>query len=61
MAEAAAGLLGQRGLLSPLSPGPASDHLTSRFICFVTDEARVSEVGARFLGRALDDVKLVEL
>ena len=36
-------------------------HPTSRLRCFVTDEARVAEVAARFLGRALPQVELVDL
>ncbi|MBL9008337.1 MAG: glutamate racemase [Myxococcales bacterium] len=32
-----------------------------RLTCFVTDEARVSEVGSRFLGQALASVQLVDL
>jgi glutamate racemase len=33
----------------------------SRLTCFVTDEARVAEVGARFLGEALSDIEVVDL
>lgn len=37
--------------------GPLSDRLR----CFVTDEARVAEIGATFLGKHLDKVELVDL
>jgi len=67
MAEATAKLLGERHLLAPAS-APAEDRkagpvprVPSRLACFVTDEARVAEVGARFLGSALDGVELVDL
>jgi glutamate racemase len=57
MAEATAALLNDRGLLAP-GPAPLAEP---RLTCFVTDEARVAEVGARFLGTSLDKVELVDL
>ena len=36
-------------------------HPTDRLRCFVTDEARVADVAARFLGRPLPQVDLVDL
>ena len=36
-------------------------HPTDRLRCYVTDEARVADVAARFLGRALPQVDLVDL
>lgn len=54
MATATALELSRLGLRSPAEmPRPLR--------CFVTDEARVAEVGARFLGRSLGDVELVDL
>ena len=44
-----------------LSMGAELLHPTSRLRCFVTDEARVADVAARFLGRALPQVELVDL
>jgi glutamate racemase len=32
-----------------------------RLNCFVTDETRLAELGARFLGHPLDDVERVDL
>lgn len=58
MAEATAKLLTERGLLAP--PADANS-LENRLTCYVTDEARVGEVGARFLGRSLADIELVDL
>lgn len=59
MAEATAAELARCGLLAPPRPAPA--ELGDRLTCFVTDEARVAEVGARFLGRDLGAVRLVDL
>ena len=68
MAEAAAAELARRQLLAadPLpelpTPGePPRRRATDRLRCFVTDEARVAEVGARFLGRDLGPIELVDL
>ena len=59
MAEAAARELERRGLLRPPTDAADADpdaatgrRATDRLRCFVTDEARVAEVAARFLGRA---------
>lgn len=58
MAEATARMLSADHLLAGDGAQPsASEQLT----CFVTDEARVGEVGARFLGRPLAGVQLVDL
>ena len=40
---------------------PPRRRATDRLRCFVTDEARVAEVGARFLGRDLGPIELVDL
>lgn len=71
MAEAAAAELARRELLAgpaAAAPPPAAEaaagpsrRLTDRLRCFVTDEARVAEVGARFLGRDLGTIELVDL
>ena len=71
MAQAAAAELAQRSLLAespPAAPPPADGgapppqrRATDRLRCFVTDEARVAEVGARFLGRDLGPIELVDL
>ena len=71
MAQAAAAELERRSLLAEsLSASPtAADggepplqrRTTDRLRCFVTDEARVAEVGARFLGRDLGQIELVDL
>lgn len=76
MAEAAAAELAARQLLadpvpdlsnspnspnSPSSSNPPRRRATDRLRCFVTDEARVAEVGARFLGRDLGPIELVDL
>lgn len=58
MAETTAQILGASGLLAEPS-SPASTH--SRLTCFVTDEARVAEVGARFLGQPLAGIQLIDL
>jgi glutamate racemase len=62
MAEATATLLKEQGLLAPAAgqtdPGP---DVSQRLSCFVTDEARVAEVGARFLGGPIGRVELVDL
>jgi glutamate racemase len=58
MADATYRLLQRESLLSPpLAESPEPPRLT----CFVTDEARVAEVGSRFLGQALGGVQLVDL
>ena len=57
MAEATAALLAERELLETAVPKPAKNRLT----CFVTDEARVAEVGSRFLGSTLSDIEVVDL
>jgi glutamate racemase len=61
MAEATAALLDEKNLLAPLAPLDVTPAETNRLTCFVTDEARVAEVGARFLGRSLDGIELVDL
>lgn len=75
MAEAAARELGRRGLLrtapDQAAPGtPPRETLSDngggrrsvdRMRCFVTDEARVAEIAARFLGRAPDRIELCDL
>jgi glutamate racemase len=53
MALAARDELERRGLARP--------HGEARLRCFVTDDARIAEVGQRFLGRALDGVERVDL
>jgi glutamate racemase len=58
MAEATATILAELGLLSPAPPAAAA---TGRLSCFVTDEARVAEVAARFLGQPLASLQLVDL
>ncbi len=50
-------LLPEKSLAGDGAQPSASEQLT----CFVTDEARVVEVGARFLGRPLAGVQLVDL
>lgn len=59
MAEAAAQRLSVAGLLQ----AAVSDvtESASRLRCFVTDEARVAEVGARFLGYDLGRIEVVDL
>jgi glutamate racemase len=62
MAEAAAAELAARLLLAgDPSSDPPRRRATDRLRCFVTDEARVAEVGARFLGRDLGPIELVDL
>lgn len=70
MAEATAHMLGRAGLLRTDGDRPREEpdqgdgprrRATDRLRCYVTDEARVAEVGARFLGRALQRVELVDL
>ena len=56
MAEHTATLLARDGLLAG---GPAAAD--GRLTCFVTDEARVADVGARFLGEPLASIQLVDL
>ncbi|MBL8635440.1 MAG: glutamate racemase [Myxococcales bacterium] len=60
MAQATERLLSQQGLLLPKSP-ETELHPTERLRCFVTDEARVADVAARFLGQKLPQVELVDL
>src|SRR5262249_2480299 len=36
-------------------------HGATRLRCFVTDDARIAEVGQRFLGRPLDGIERVDL
>lgn len=64
MALAAEAELRARGLLSPGPPAPPDEparRAVDRLECYVTDEARVSEIGARFLGRDLGRVETVDL
>lgn len=68
MAEAAARELERRGLLrqapapdEPAVSAPGGRRATDRLRCFVTDEARVAEVAARFLGRAPERIELCDL
>jgi len=67
MAEATAALLAKQGLLAGSSGSGdvggdgAVRLLSQRLTCYVTDEARVAEVGSRFLGDSLEDVQLVDL
>lgn len=62
MAEATAALLAERQLLAAVPPKRAdAAQLSQRLTCYVTDEARVAEVGSRFLGHALEEVQLVDL
>lgn len=60
MAVATEKLLAEQDLLAK---GDESTelHPTDRLRCFVTDEARVADVAARFLGRPLPQVELVDL
>lgn len=60
MAVATEKLLATQNQLE-LSVGAELLHPTARLRCFVTDEARVADVAARFLGRALPQVELVDL
>jgi hypothetical protein len=59
MAEAAAQRLAAAGLLRPAVSDVVES--SSRLRCFVTDEARVAEVGARFLGYDLGRIEVVDL
>lgn len=43
------------------STPPGGRRATDRLRCFVTDEARVAEVAARFLGRAPERIELCDL
>lgn len=71
MAEVTARELGRRGLLrsapdQALAQEPPSENASGRrsvdrMRCFVTDEARVAEIAARFLGRAPDRIELCDL
>ncbi len=66
MAEATAALLEQSQLLAPnhLAKHFAQEDSqvqSRRLTCFVTDEARVAEVAARFLGQELSRIQLVDL
>lgn len=62
MAEATARELLQRGILRPEAAAePGSRRATDRLECFVTDEARVAEVAARFLGRAPERIEVCDL
>jgi glutamate racemase len=54
MARAARSELEARGLLR-------AEAATASLRCFVTDDARLAEVGARFLGRPLGEVARVDL
>jgi hypothetical protein len=54
MARAAERELSARGLRGDGSGEPA-------LRCFVTDEARFAELGARFLGHPLDGVEKIDL
>ena len=58
MADAAARELGRLALPSD-APAPADD--AAAIDCFVTDETRFGELGARFLGHALERVERVDL
>lgn len=58
MAESTAALLAEKNLLATGATELAPEN---RLTCFVTDEARVAEVGAQFLGRPLSDIELVDL
>ncbi len=58
MAEATQQILGREGLLAEPSSAQTAE---SRLTCYVTDEARVAEVGSRFLGHPLGTVQLVDL
>jgi len=60
MATATEKLLNEQNLLAAASDATEL-HPTDRLCCFVTDEARVADVAARFLGRALPQVDLVDL
>jgi glutamate racemase len=66
MAEATARELTRRGLLRP-APAEAADEKeegrrsVDRMRCFVTDEARVAEIAARFLGRAPERIEICDL
>ncbi len=62
MAQAAGSEMTRQALLRPPEePGPLSRRAMDRLTCFVTDETRVAEIGARFLGRQLGPVELVDL
>ncbi len=62
MAHAAEAALLRLSLLrEPRGAAPLSRRAVDRLECFVTDEARVAEIGARFLGRDLGPVELVDL
>lgn len=58
MAQATERLLRHEGLLATAETWTDA---TPRLTCFVTDEARVAEVGSRFLGHELGGVQLVDL
>jgi len=60
MAVATEKLLARQDLLARETEG-TNLHPTDRLRCFVTDEARVADVAARFLGRSLPQVELVDL
>ena len=53
MAEETANLLATRGIAT--ANGPAT------LLCALTDEARIDEVGARFLGHSLGAIERVDL
>jgi glutamate racemase len=53
MAEETAQLLSERGLLTNATQGTLH--------CALTDDARIDEVGARFLGRSLGEIERVDL
>lgn len=57
MADATWRMLSERQALAPLALATGSSPLQ----CFVTDEARVAEVGRTFLGRKLERVEWVDL
>lgn len=63
MARAAEAELRLRGLLQEEAPAPppGQRRAVDRLRLFVTDEARVSEIGQRFLGRELSSPEVVDL
>ena len=42
-------------------PEIGASSTPAKFHCFVTDEARIDEIGGRFLGRKLDHVERADL
>ncbi|MCS6913409.1 MAG: glutamate racemase [Myxococcales bacterium] len=61
MARAARAELERLGLLRAVQKDPGRRRLVDRLRCFVTDEARVLDIGARFLGRDLGALETVDL